>query len=154
MNNELTDHQIISTYLKTLLANSYLLYLKVQNCHWNIQSINFFELHKFFEEEYKELSNAIDEIAERIRAVDETAPASFTEFMRLTSLSENVLLKTAFDMIKALMHDNEKIIFEIKEVLLALKDSTDYASLDLFIKRLSSHEKTLWMLKSMNASTI
>ena len=154
MQHQLNYHQIISTYLKTLLANTYVLYLKVQNCHWNIQGVNFFELHKFFEEEYKELSNAIDEIAERIRMLNETTPASLSEFMNLTSLSENVLLKTPFDMIKALIHDNETIIHEIKEILLILKDSTDYATLDLFIKRLSSHEKSLWMLKSMNASTI
>jgi len=148
--NKLKDQITRTKYLDKLLANSYLLYLKVQNCHWNVQNVDFFELHKFFEEQYTELGDAIDEIAERIRAIDEKAPASFTDFLRLTSLSENVLLNTAFDMIQAVAHDHEQIIHEIKEILLELKDSTDYATLDLLIKRLTAHEKSLWMLKSMH----
>lgn len=135
-------------HLKTLLANTYLLALKTQNCHWNVIGPNFSMLHEFFGNQYEALSNAIDEIAERIRMLEEKAPATFHEFLKLSTLTEDDNIKTAEAMIATLLKDHEKIIEELRTALRKLDGSNDEGTIDFLIGRLRDHEKTAWMLKS------
>lgn len=135
-------------HLKILLANTYLLALKTQNCHWNIISPNFSMLHELFGTQYEGLSDAIDEIAERIRMLEEKTPATLREFLTLTTLTENDVFKSAEEMIFALLKDHEKIISELRATLKALESSNDEGTIDFFIGRLRDHEKTAWILRS------
>ncbi len=134
--------------LETLLANTYLLALKTQNCHWNVVSPTFSMLHEFFGSQYEALYLANDEIAERIRMLDGKTPATFQEFLKLTTLKENNNLQTAEAMIKALLNDHEQIISELRIALKALDTNADEGTIDFLIGRLRDHEKTSWMLRS------
>jgi len=146
----LTDSEIKESIkiLETLLANTYLLALKTQNCHWNIVSPTFSMLHEFFGNQYEALSDANDEIAERIRMLGGKTPATFQEFLKLTTLKENNNLQTAEAMIKVLLSDHEQIISELHAALKALDRSTDEGTIDFLIGRLRDHEKISWMLRS------
>lgn len=135
-------------HLKILLANTYLLSLKTQNCHWNVISPNFSMLHEIFGNQYETLSEAIDEIAERIRMLEEKTPATFREFLKLTTLSENEDLKAPEIMVTSLLNDHEKIIAELRVILKELESSDDEGTIDFFIGRLRDHEKTAWILRS------
>jgi len=134
--------------LAKLLADTYTLYLKTQNFHWHVTGPHFHSLHKMFEEEYVQLAAAVDEIAERIRALNHPAPASFTEFLKLTSIKENVTTPSANDMVKQLLNDHEIIIKHIAEILPVAQQVKDEATFDLLINRTEEHEKTAWMLRS------
>jgi starvation-inducible DNA-binding protein len=136
--------------LSRLLANSYVLCLKTQNAHWNITSHNFIELHKFFEEQYKELFGAVDSIAERIRALGYNAPASLQTFLSLTSLTDYAPTIDTNAMIKSLENDHSTMILEIRLMLQNLREMQDEATIDLMISRLHVHEKAAWMLKAMS----
>lgn len=135
-------------HLQKLLANTYLLALKTQNCHWNVTSPNFSMLHELFGSQYEALSDAIDEIAERIRMLGERTSATFQEFLKLATLTENADIKTADAMITALLDDHERIITELRATLKALEASDDEGTIDFLIGRLRDHEKTAWMLRS------
>jgi starvation-inducible DNA-binding protein len=134
--------------LEIFLANTYLLALKTQNYHWNVTGPTFIMLHELFGSQYKTLSEAIDEIAERIRMLGERAPATFREFLRLTTLIDSDDIKTAEAMITALLKDHEQIIAELHTALKALDSSEDEGTIDFLIGRLRDHEKTAWMLRS------
>ncbi len=140
------NSQIVDGLAK-LLADTYTLYLKTQNFHWHVTGPHFHSLHGMFEEEYTELAAAIDEIAERIRALGANAPASFAEFLKLTSIKEETTKPSANDMVKKLLQDHETIIQHL-EALMPLMEETDEATLDLLIKRTEVHQKTAWMLRS------
>jgi len=146
----LTDSDIKKStkILETLLANTYLLALKTQNYHWNIVSPNFTMLHELFGNQYEALSDAIDEIAERIRMLGERTPATFYKFLKLTTLTENDDIKIAEAMITTLLNDHEKIIAELRVILKELESSDDEGTIDFFIGRLRNHEKTAWILRS------
>ena len=134
--------------LETLLANTYLLTLKTQNCHWNVVSPNFAMLHEFFGQQYEVLSEANDEIAERVRMLGEKTPATFQEFLKLTNLKEDLDSKDASTMLKTLLKDHEYIITELRSALKSLEASYDEGTIDFLIGRLRDHEKTTWMLRS------
>lgn len=143
------NRQSVAEKLSVFLADTYLLYLKTQNFHWNITGPDFYPLHKMLEEQYEQLANATDELAERIRSLDFPAPASFTEFLKLTQLKEASKKLTAKEMISHLLADHETIIREGRKVIAHAQDVHDEASADLIIKRLDEHEKTAWMLRSI-----
>lgn len=134
--------------LAKLLADTYTLYLKTQNFHWHVTGPHFHSLHKMFEEEYVQLAAAVDEIAERIRSLNHPAPASFAEFLKLTSIKENVKTPSANDMVKQLLNDHETIVKHIADMLPIAQHMKDEATLDLLINRTEEHEKTAWMLRS------
>lgn len=134
--------------LKVLLANTYALYLKTQNYHWNVVGPHFHSLHGMFEEQYKALAEAVDEIAERIRALGDSAPGSFEEFSKLKTISEAKLKMDSFAMIKDLVESHEAIAKHIALILKQAEDEQDEVTQDLLVERLSAHEKTLWMLKA------
>lgn len=131
-----------------LLADTYTLYLKTQNFHWNVTGPHFHSLHRMFEEEYIELAAAVDEIAERIRALGATTPGSFAEFLRLTSIKEESGTPSASEMVKKLLHDHETIIQHITSLMPVASELKDEGTLDLLINRTEVHQKTAWMLRS------
>ncbi|EKD54951.1 MAG: hypothetical protein ACD_60C00030G0001 [uncultured bacterium] len=138
----------MSEGLAKLLADTYTLYLKTQNFHWHVTGPHFHSLHKMFEEEYIELANAVDEIAERIRALGAPAPASFGEFLKLTSIKEETAKPSAIEMVKKLLHDHETVIKHIESLMPLAQKVEDEATLDLLITRSEIHQKTAWMLRS------
>ncbi len=137
-----------ATELKNCLADTYALLLKTQNYHWNVTGPNFFSLHTLFEGQYNELFLAVDELAERVRALGEKAPASFSEFSNLTNISEGDSSLDSSAMIMDLYNSNEMII----ETLIKLRETAakeeDCETEDIVIARIKAHQKSAWMLKS------
>lgn len=139
----------IANGLSRVLADSYSIYLKTQNYHWNVKGPLFHTLHAMFEEQYTELAVAIDEIAERIRALGEPAPGSFSDFAKLTSIREENGLPAAEAMISNLIENQATIVQTCKNVFPLVQESNDEPTADLLIRRMQVHEKTAWMLKSL-----
>ncbi len=140
--------QKIADELTHFLADTYLLYLKTQNFHWNVTGPNFHSLHEMFEEQYNELAEAVDLIAERIRALKAAAPASFSHFLKLSSLKEENGVPPTKDMLKQLTKDHETIVQIANNILTKSQKAQDEATTDLLIERIRAHEKTAWMLRS------
>jgi len=138
----------IANQLSRLLADSYMVYLKTHNYHWNVTGEHFHSLHEQFEEQYTELAEAIDEIAERIRALGYRAPGTFKEFNELTSINEDTKQPDALDMVRKLAEDNETILRTAREALEPCQEAADEATIDLITERLTVHSKTSWMLRS------
>jgi starvation-inducible DNA-binding protein len=144
-----TKHlQKVSEELGHFLADTYALYLKTQNFHWNVTGPLFFTLHKMFEEQYQELATAVDEIAERIRSLGGYAPASFSQFMQLTSLKEEKGKLDAESMIDILLKDHEILMQHSMHLIETAQAADDEGTADLLIQRLKVHEKFAWMLRS------
>ena len=133
--------------LATLLADSYVLALKTQNYHWNVTGPQFVSLHALFEAQYTELAAAIDEIAERIRALGFRAPGTWREFAGLTEIDEDTDMPTASDMLARLHADHEAIARRASESIAAFED--DAPTADLLTRRVELHQKTAWMLASL-----
>lgn len=135
--------------LSRLLADSYTLYLKTHNYHWNVTGPMFQTLHTMFEEHYTELATAVDDIAERIRALGEKAPGSYSEFSKLSSVTEETGTPSAQDMIKNLVTAHESVIKTARDVFPTAEEAGDEVSADLLTQRMQIHEKTAWMLRSL-----
>jgi len=134
--------------LSRLLADSYSLYLKTHNFHWNVTGPMFTTLHTLFEQEYTELALAVDEIAERIRALGAVAPGSYSAFSALSTVREAEGVPKATDMIRELVEDQAHVVAAAKEVVEAAEAVGDDATADLGIRRIQIHEKNSWMLAS------
>ncbi|OAI49064.1 DNA starvation/stationary phase protection protein [Gammaproteobacteria bacterium SCGC AG-212-F23] len=145
---KLQQYQKVADELTHLLADSYVLYLKTQNFHWNVTGPLFPSLHLMFESQYKELAEAVDEIAERIRALGSFAPASFSEFSKLSSIKEERKILSAEEMLKTLLKDHEALIGHMESMFKKAESANDQATMDLLIERIRAHEKTAWMLRS------
>ena len=146
------NHNVeIANGLSRVLADSYSIYLKTQNYHWNVRGPLFHTLHAMFEEQYTELALAIDEIAERIRAVGQPAPGSFSEFTRLAKVEEETEAPSAEQMISNLIADQAAVVQTCKDIFPIVQQSADEPTADLLIRRMQIHEKTAWMLKSLVA---
>ncbi|MGE4528323.1 MAG: Dps family protein [Rhodospirillaceae bacterium] len=143
------DRQKIAEGLKVLLASSYTLYLKTHNFHWNVTGPMFNALHTMFEGQYTELAAAIDEIAERIRALGVFAPGSFSQYKELSAVKEETGVPSAVEMIAQLAKDNETLSKVAREVLPAAGKADDEPTNDLLTQRMQTHEKAAWMLRSM-----
>lgn len=139
----------IAAGLSRLLADSYTLYLKTHNYHWNVTGPQFSSLHLTFEQQYTELATAIDAIAERIRALGVNAPGSYTEFGRLTSIEEAQGGETASEMVQQLLLGQETIVRTARTAILPTADAHDEPTADLLTQRMQVHEKNAWMLRSM-----
>ncbi|GAA4822840.1 DNA starvation/stationary phase protection protein [Marinicella pacifica] len=135
--------------LSKLLADSYTLYLKTHNYHWNVTGPMFTTLHELFEEHYLELAEAVDVIAERIRALGEFAPGSYQAFSKLTEIKEETEVPEAKQMIKNLLDSHETIIRHARKVITSDAIEGDEVSADLLTQRMEFHEKTAWMLRSL-----
>lgn len=144
-----TDRKEIAERLSRLLADTYTLYLKTHGYHWNVTGPMFRSLHLMFEEEYMELQDAVDEIAERIRALGFDSPASYSEFAELSSVEDEPGTPEAMEMVRRLTAANETVIRTGREVVDAAEAAGDVATADLATERIQIHEKTAWMLRSM-----
>jgi starvation-inducible DNA-binding protein len=138
----------IADALSKVLADSYMLYLKTHNYHWNVTGELFHSLHEQFEEQYTELADAIDEIAERIRALGYRAPGTFKEFKELTSIDEQQDEPEAMEMVRRLAVGNEQVLRTARQALEPANEAEDEATIDLLTERLHVHSKTAWMLRS------
>jgi starvation-inducible DNA-binding protein len=145
------DRQNIAAGLSKLLADSYSLYLKTHNYHWNVEGPLFNTLHLMFEEHYTELAAAVDEIAERIRALGVKAPGSYSAFGDLTSISEATGDEPAEEMIRQLVIGQETVARTAREAIRAAEAASDEPTADLLTQRMQIHEKNAWMLRSMLA---
>jgi starvation-inducible DNA-binding protein len=141
----------ISEGLSRLLADTYTLYLKTQGYHWNVMGPMFRTLHLAFEEEYIDLRDAADAIAERIRSLGNHAPASFAEFGRLASVHDEEGAPEAMEMVRRLLEGHETVIRTAREVVSAAEAARDVATADLVTSRIEIHEKTAWMLRATNS---
>lgn len=138
----------IQTALLDVLANSYALYLKTQTFHWNVRGSQFHSLHQLFEHQYKELSEAIDEVAERIRAIGFLVEGSFSAFQKRTQIQEANLGLNSLEMCQDLALGHQCLSELMHPLILRLQTLNDHSSSDLLIKRQSAHDKAAWMLKS------
>ena len=145
------DRQQIAAGLSKLLADSYSLYLKTHNYHWNVEGPLFNTLHLMFEEHYTELAAAVDEIAERIRALGVKAPGSYSAFGHLTSIDEATGDESAEAMIRQLVIGQETVARTAREAIKAAEAASDEPTADLLTQRMQIHEKNAWMLRSMLA---
>jgi starvation-inducible DNA-binding protein len=135
------DRDAIISGLSALLADTYSVYLKTHNFHWNVTGPMFVTLHTLFETQYTELALAVDEIAERIRALDAFAPGSFKAFQELTCIPET--------MVALLVEDNEAIVRTARALIPIAESAHDTPTADLATSRIQIHEKTAWMLRSL-----
>ena len=145
------QRQEIASGLARLLADSYTLYLKTHNYHWNVTGPQFNTLHTMFEEQYTELAAAVDEIAERIRALGIRAPGSYSAFMELTSIAEGSGDESAEEMTRQLVLGQETVARTAREAFPAAEAASDEPTADLLTQRMQIHEKNAWMLRSMLA---
>lgn len=143
------DRKEIAEGLSRLLADSYTLYLKTHNFHWNVTGPMFNSLHTMFEGQYTELATAVDEIAERIRALGEPAPGSYAQFSELTVIAEETGSPAAEDMIRQLVEGQEAIARTARSVFPAVEKAGDEPTADLLTQRIQLHEKNAWMLRSL-----
>lgn len=134
--------------LARVLADSYILYLKTQNFHWNVTGPTFGELHAMFEQQYKDLALAVDELAERIRAIGQFAPGSFKQFSALAEVEEEPDVLPADGMITALAADHECVVRRMRGVLATAESVDDAETGDIMIRRMQTHGKHAWMLRS------
>ncbi len=145
------DRRQIADGLSRLLADSYILYLKTHNFHWNVEGPMFNTLHQMFMEQYTELWNSLDLIAERIRALGSYAPGSNKKYAQLSSIPEAEDGVPAKEMIRQLLEGHEAVSKTARSVYPSAEAGSDEATLDLLTQRLQVHEKTAWMLRSMLA---
>lgn len=142
------DRAKIADALAHLLADTYTLYLKTHNYHWNVTGPMFNSLHAMFEGQYTELATAVDDIAERIRAIGYPAPGSYKAFAQLSEVKESDELPDAMSMVKDLARSNEIVAKTAREVVRLAGDAGDDSSADLATQRMQTHEKTAWMLRA------
>jgi starvation-inducible DNA-binding protein len=143
------DRNRIAQGLSRMLADTYLLYLKTHNFHWNVEGPMFQTLHQMFMEEYVEAWNAVDLIAERIRALGHYAPGTYKEYVKLGSIKETDGVPKAEQMIKLLIQAQEAVVRTARSVLPIAEDANDQPTLDLLTQRMQIHEKNAWMLRSL-----
>ncbi|HQU73013.1 MAG TPA: Dps family protein [Calditrichia bacterium] len=139
----------IADGLSKLLADSYALYLKTHNFHWNVTGPMFQTLHVMFEEQYTELATAIDEIAERIRALGAHAPGSFKQFQGLTEIEDETGIPNAKEMIRQLVIGQETVVRTARGIFPVAEGAHDESTADLLTQRMQLHEKNAWMLRSL-----
>ena len=147
-NTGISNTDAITDSLSNYLADTYALYLKTQNYHWNVQGIHFASLHAFFEEHYQALAESVDELAERIRSLGAHAPGSFTKFAKRTQLEEASGQEDSQQMLKTLLRDHETLARSGKKLIEEAEEGADFATADLITARVAFHEKTAWMIRS------
>lgn len=143
------DRKEIADGLAHLLADTYTLYLKTHNFHWNVTGPMFNTLHLMFETQYTELALAVDLIAERIRALGEFAPGSYAAYSKLSVIKEATDVPNANSMIKELVDGQEAVARTARALFPVVERASDEPTADLLTQRLQIHEKTAWMLRSM-----
>ena len=143
------DRAAIAQGLSRMLADTYLLYLKTHNFHWNVEGPMFQTLHTMFMEQYTEAWNAIDLLAERIRALGHYAPGTYREYLKLGSIRETEGVPRAEQMVKLLVEAQEAVVRTARSVLPIAEKANDQPTLDVLTQRMDVHEKNAWMLRSL-----
>lgn len=146
------DRAAIAGGLSRLLADTYTLYLKTHNFHWNVTGPMFNTLHTMFETQYTELALAVDDIAERIRALGFPAPGTYAAYSKLSSIKEQEGIPTAEEMIRLLVEGQEAVVRTARGIFPLLEKVSDEPTADLLTQRMQIHEKTAWMLRSLLAA--
>ena len=141
--------ETLQEIMKKVLADTFALYLKAHNYHWNVEGSNFPQYHEFFGNLYKELHDAVDPIAEEIRALDTYAPGSFRRYMEITEIEDELNVPTGIEMARRLMNDNMKVIATLN-MAFKLANQLDMQGLaDFLAGRIDIHNKHQWMLRSI-----
>ncbi len=143
------QRQQIAQGLSRLLADTYTLYLKTHNYHWNVTGPMFTTLHTMFEQQYNELALAVDEIAERIQTLGVYAPGSYASYAKLTQIKEETSVPSAEEMIQQLVLGQEAVVRTAREIFPLAENASDEPTADLLTQRMQIHEKTAWMLRSL-----
>jgi starvation-inducible DNA-binding protein len=143
------DRAAIAHGLSKVLADTYLLYLKTHNFHWNVEGPMFQTLHTMFMEQYTEAWNAIDLVAERIRSLGHYAPGTYREYLKLGSIKETEGVPKAEQMVKLLVEAQEAVVRTARGVLPLAEKANDQPTLDVLTQRMDVHEKNAWMLRSL-----
>jgi starvation-inducible DNA-binding protein len=143
------DREAIAEGLSHLLADTYTLYLKTHNFHWNVTGPMFQTLHLMFENQYTELALAVDVIAERIRSLGFPAPGTYKQYVKLSSIKESDDIPEAKEMIRQLLEGQEAVVRTARSIFPIADKASDEASADLLTQRIQLHEKTAWMLRSL-----
>jgi starvation-inducible DNA-binding protein len=143
------DRRKIAEGLSHVLADSYTLYLKTHNFHWNVTGPMFNTLHLMFEQQYTELALAVDLVAERIRALDHPAPGSYKAFAKLSTIKEAEGVPAADEMIRQLVAGQEAVARTARSAFAAAEKGGDQPTADLLTTRMQAHEKNAWMLRSL-----
>ena len=143
------DRAAIAQGLSRLLADTYVVYLKTHNFHWNVEGPMFQTLHQMFMEQYTETWNAIDLVAERIRSLGHYAPGTYAEYNKLARIKETPGVPKAEQMVRLLIEGQEAVVKTAREVLPIAEKADDQPTLDLLTQRMQIHEKNAWMLRSL-----
>jgi starvation-inducible DNA-binding protein len=143
------DRAAIAKGLSRLLADTYVVYLKTHNFHWNVEGPMFQTLHQMFMEQYTEAWNAIDLVAERIRSLGHYAPGTYKEYLELARVKETPGQPRAEQMVKLLIEGQEAVVKTARELLPVAERADDQPTLDLLTQRMQIHEKNAWMLRSL-----
>ena len=144
-----SDREDIAEGLSRLLADTYTLYLKTHNFHWNVTGPMFQTLHLMFETQYTELALAVDAIAERIRSIGFPAPGTYKKYVELSSIKVVEGIPKAEDMIRLLVEGQEAVVRTARSLFPVVEKANDEATADLLTQRIQLHEKTAWMLRSL-----
>ena len=144
-----TNLKTVAAQMAKLLADESVLLTKTYNAHWNVEGVDFYAAHKFFEAQYEELRDCIDDVAERIRALGHFAPATMKEFLELTQLSEKRKNdNSSAGYIKDLLGDHESIIITLRENITKFAEANDLGTSDFVTGLMEKHEKMAWMLRA------
>lgn len=146
---EAKKREEIAAGLSRVLADTYTLYLKTHNYHWNVTGPMFQTLHLMFEAQYGELALAVDLIAERIRALGLPAPGTYADFSRLSAIAEEPGVPKAEEMVAKLVSGHETVARTARQVFKTAEEVSDQPTCDLLTQRMQIHEKTAWMLRSL-----
>lgn len=138
----------VAKKLSILLADTYALYLKTQNYHWHVRGPQFKSLHGLFEMQYKELAEAVDEIAERMLMMGHKAPATFSEYIRLKTIQEGDSNLSANEMLVELAKDHDVLVKDLNHSMTIVQKINDDGTANLLANRISAHEKARWMLRA------
>ncbi len=150
MNTGLNDNkrQELAKKVGVVLADTYMLFIKTQGVHWNVAGPAFHALHHLTEEQYEDQYEAIDDLAERIRALGEKAPASYTTYGEISTIKDRDEPQTAADMVTMLVEDNEEIVRKLRDLIGEAEEMNDWATHDMLTERIVKHEEAIWMLRA------
>jgi len=146
---DLGDRKKLAELLSSALADTYVLYAKIQGFHWNVRGPNFYGIHKMTEEQYEDLHGAIDEVAERIRAIGFLAPTTLTRFVSSAKVKEAEMTDDAAAMIEILVKDHQTVAKSLRDAVEEADEVHDVFTADMLTARIGKHEHYAWMLRSM-----
>ena len=145
------DRADVAKALSHVLADTYMLFIKTQGVHWNVTGPTFLSVHELTEQHYENMYAAIDEIAERIRALGITAPASYTKYGELSSIADEQEPRSVGEMLSMLISDHQLAVQSMRKAIEWCEDKKDFVTADMMIERMAWHEQAIWMLKSLSA---